>query len=158
MVPDRNRPQFRRHAEANVALGFLPRASRRRAWRPMDSRFRPQAKGVAAHGAKIEMRYSPQGGLLYVTGDANMPGGMTSIGIQSIDVASNEMTGEALSGQFVWWAQPAPAGSVIYAFARSAGMEPTLLQLDPVTLQVTARLFIPSPEESQFYVLAGPAR
>lgn len=121
------------------------------------------AKGEAAQGADLQMRYSPTGRVLYVTGTEQMPnGGGSSIGIRAIDVATGEVVGEALKDQGPWWAQPAPDGSALYALSLTGDDSepfPTIFRLDPTTLQVTAKRAVTlSDANPQYYVLAAPTR
>jgi hypothetical protein len=116
------------------------------------------AKGEPASGAEFQTTYSPDGRLLYITGDTRSASsgfaGPRSIGIRAVDVASGAITGEALAGQELWWAQPAPDGSALYVCSLSgdaADPAPAILRLDPRTLAMEARQAISLPNDNPEY-------
>lgn len=114
-------------------------------------------------GADLQMRYSANGQLLYVTGDEVSPHTRgtwrnTSIGILAIDVASGEITGQALKGWLVSWLQPAPDGSALYTFAPFGDNTeplPSIVQLNPTSLQIVRHEVVTlRNSDPQYYVLA----
>jgi hypothetical protein len=122
------------------------------------------AKGVSS-GADLQMRYSPDGKLLYVTGDETLPHARVSetwIGIRAIDVAHGTITGDSLKGRLIPWLQPAPDGKALYAFAPfgdDAEVFPCILRLDPTTLRiVTQQVVTLRSGNPQYYLLAAARR
>jgi hypothetical protein len=121
------------------------------------------AKGEAVSGVDLQMRYSPDGRYLYVTGTESSPGPRNpSIGIRAIDMARGVISGEALKGQTLAWIQPEPDGGALYTLViigDGTAPVPMIRRLDPETLRVMAQglasLDSPNP---RYYVLAAPAR
>jgi hypothetical protein len=109
------------------------------------------------------MRYSPNGKLLYVTGDHVSPhapaGSAPSIGIRAIDAAHGTIAGDSLKGRLILWIQPAPDGSALYAFAPfgdDTEVFPCILRLDPATLRIVGqRVVTLHSGNPQYYLLAA---
>lgn len=114
-------------------------------------------------GANVEMQYSPNGRLLYVTGTEFLPGVHSqahSIGIRALDVAKRQWTGQASKRQTLWWTQASPDGSALYSLSpitADAVMCPCVLRRhNPLTLQVTAKSYIWRYANPKFFVLQAP--
>jgi len=114
-------------------------------------------------GANVEMRYSPDGQLLYVTGTEFLPGVHSqahSIGIRAIDVPRRQWVGQALKRQTLWWTQASPDGNALYSLGpitADAVMCPCVLRRhNPVTLQVMAKSYIWRYANPKFFVLQAP--
>jgi len=114
-------------------------------------------------GASVEMRYSPDARLLYVTGNEYLPGVESqphSIGIRAIDIATHQLIGESLNRQALWWMQPDPDGSAVYTVSpmgADAQICPCVLRRhDPTTLRVLAKTYIMRYANPQFFVLRTP--
>jgi len=119
-----------------------------------------EAKGPT-YGGTFELRYSPDGRLLYLTGSVYVPGSNArSIGIQSIDVATGKITGETLEGHMLWWTQPAPDGSALYALNPPNNDAQICLcvlrRLDPRTLVTLAKQYSTRYANPQYFVLVAP--
>jgi hypothetical protein len=117
------------------------------------------AKGVS-DGAALQIRYSPDGRLLYVTGyehpSGAILGGTTPIGIRAIDIGTGEISGESLKSQTLWWVQLALDGSALYAFSLTGDDSepfPTILRLDPRTLQIAAQHVVTLHNSNPAYYL-----
>jgi hypothetical protein len=123
------------------------------------------AKGEE-YGADLQMRFSPDGRMLYVTGNENLPHVLAAtpgpVGIRAIDVARHEITGEALTRSPLAWVQPAPDGSALYALSLFGDdLEPfaAIVRLDPRTLQIQGQQVVTLHDgHPRYYLLAASAR
>lgn len=96
-------------------------------------------------GVSVDMQFSPDGRLLYVTGrtgQIDKDGKFTTggLGLRAIEVANGQITAQALQGQSVWKTVVAPDGSAVYTLTSMDNSSGNILRRhDPLTLLVGAR-------------------
>ena len=122
------------------------------------------ASAKESRGANLEMRYSPDGRFLYLTGYEYLPGANAkphTIGIRTVNVSTRQIVGQSLKGRELLWTQSSPDGRAVFTLsAMDSGTYacPCVLRRhNPTNLRVVAKKLVLNFVNPQYFVLRAAA-